>query len=233
MHNLISYRKWDSDFFERKVGVVENDGELTGKELYEYLAISDYEIVYIFSSKALDVDYLDLVERKLTFSKDVSQVSNQNSSFIKTIDSDSEMNDSLLDLVYLSGHLSRFKLDKRFPSGSFKKMYRLWIEKSMSREMAIEVLGYYIKNELVGFVTIGSNGSLGIATIGLVSVSPDHSGKGIGKSLMLAAERVAYSLGYKVMNVVTQGANIPAVNLYRSVGYRLEKETFLYHYFKN
>ena len=47
---------------------------------------------------------------------------------------------TVLDLAVLAGQFSRFRLDTRLPVGRFVAMYELWIRRSLSRELADDIL---------------------------------------------------------------------------------------------
>lgn len=83
-------------------------------------------------------------------------------------------------LTLQSGFFSRFKTDLHFRNNEFNKLYLEWIEKSVEKIIAIEVLVYYINEEEKGFVTLNVTNNVG--HIGLIAVDEKERGKSIGKN---------------------------------------------------
>lgn len=64
-----------------------------------------------------------------------------------------------------------------------------------------------------------------------VAVLPEHRGRGIGKALMLKVEEEAKKRGYKYMVLEVREKNMPALSLYRKLGYTpLERLPYYYTY---
>ena len=57
-----------------------------------------------------------------------------------------------------------------------------------------------------------------------VAVSPAHQGRGYGRALLVHAEESARSLGLEEMRLYTNGSFTDNVNLYKRVGYRIDRE---------
>lgn len=130
-------------------------------------------------------------------------------------------------IVFEAGHKSRFKKDSKFVKNEFERLYRLWIERSVERIIADEVLVVKINGDVVGMVTF--NISNEILTIGLIGVDPDFRGQNIGASLMFAVENYAIEHKVSKINVSTQGDNYGAINFYNKNQYSIESTKFIYH----
>ena len=96
--------------------------------------------------------------------------------------------------------------------------------------MAKEVFIYQENQIIAGFVTLGEKKSR--AEIGIIAVDNNYRGKGIGKSLMFAAENWFAGKKYNEIRVVTQGDNLPACRLYESCGYKTDNVEYFYHLWK-
>ena len=57
-----------------------------------------------------------------------------------------------------------------------------------------------------------------------VAVSPPFQGRGLGRKLMAHAERLAVSLGYREIRLYTNKLFAENVELYRALGYRVDRE---------
>ena len=132
-------------------------------------------------------------------------------------------------LAVQAGEHSRFAVDPRVPRCKFIELYTLWIRKSVSRELADEVL--VIRggdDDITGMVTLGTRHGRG--DIGLIAVDAACRGKGHGQALMHAAHQWFIARGLRFAQVVTQDANAPACSLYHKCGYSVEKIEPYYHF---
>jgi dTDP-4-amino-4,6-dideoxy-D-galactose acyltransferase len=142
-----------------------------------------------------------------------------------------EASDDLVQLAIAAGVYSRFGVDNRIPPDKFEELYRVWIERSVRHEIADDVL--VISNgagadKLAGMVTVKVTEKVG--NIGLIAVSEDYRGQGIGSLLIQAAHYWMYQRGAREMNVITQRANRPACRLYERTGYLLAGVQYYYHF---
>ena len=73
----------------------------------------------------------------------------------------------------------------------FELLYSKWIDNSINKEFADKI--FYIKesNEFIGFVTVKNSDSF--STIGLIAVSENYQGKGIGRKLLSNVEKYCIS----------------------------------------
>jgi dTDP-4-amino-4,6-dideoxy-D-galactose acyltransferase len=131
-------------------------------------------------------------------------------------------------LAFAAGTYSHFKIDPKFPTHLFYKLYKTWIANSTSGEIANAVLVVRRKEQIVGMITLGKKNGRG--DIGLLAVSPDYRGQNIGTHLVQAAQVNFRRAGLQVSQVVTQTANKPACNLYENCGYQIEKIENFYHF---
>jgi dTDP-4-amino-4,6-dideoxy-D-galactose acyltransferase len=138
---------------------------------------------------------------------------------------------SLVQLAIAAGVYSRFGVDSRIPPDKFEELYRVWIERSVRREIADDVL--VVTNgagvgSLAGMVTVKV--TEGVGNIGLIAVSEEYRGQGIGSLLVQAAHHWMYQRDASEMNVITQRANAPACRLYERTGYTLASVQYYYHF---
>ena len=134
----------------------------------------------------------------------------------------------LLSLAYQSGTYSRFRTDPHFTGGEFEKLYALWIEKSVKREIADEVLIYTSNKTPVGLMTYSLEKDK--STIGLFSIDEKFRGQSIGRDLILHGIAAIGRSGAKRVSVATQLDNSAACNFYSKHGFVLKTVHNVYHF---
>lgn len=136
---------------------------------------------------------------------------------------------ALLELGIGSGEQSRYRVDPDFPRKAFEFLYRTWTNLSTRREMAATVLvARFAGVETAGMVTVTQDGER--AGIGLIAVSPECRGRGIGALLVVAAHGWMRDHGAKSVTVVTQETNKSACLLYEKMGYSLAHVRTFHHF---
>lgn len=219
--------QWDSVFFNFKVAKINND-VLLNDLLLKKMNNENVKLAYYSSRNKLtetsnEYYNVDLVDEKITFLKEIEK-----SFLVSKTESYPEKypDKQLINLAVESGIYSRFNVDPKIGRKKFEELYTQWIVKSVSKEIADDVLVYKPEGEIAGFVTIGKKNER--ADVGIIAVDKSYRGKGIGKTLMKTAENFYFNK-LKLIQVVTQGDNVPAIRLYESCGYKIGKVEFLYH----
>lgn len=180
-----------------------------------------------------------LVDRKATFSRPLQEKSAEGDALRAGEPAvipyaEAVVSPALFELAISAGVYSRFRVDPHFPSEKFAAMYRLWIERSVSRELADVVLVVPqgdrggTAESLAGMITLAE--ADGVASISLVAVAAEARGRGIGSALMRAAHRWMRARRAHEARVVTQLANLPACRLYERSAYRPQRVQNYYHF---
>ena len=227
-------KAWDSEYFGFKVGEAflsmfdSNNYEHVMNQFQE----SGYRLVYIFpldekSFKTLQECNLTHIDTKITFGKDLNNnITGEENEFISKYVADDRY-EAIVSLALTSGIYSRFRKDKHFPEGTFESLYKTWITRSISHEIADEVLVYSPDNIIEGFVTYSQD--KGLKEIGLIAVNSNSINKGLGKSLLKAVENAAYNDGCDKVNVSTQSENLGACRFYTACGYQILHKQPVFH----
>jgi len=123
---------------------------------------------------------------------------------------------------------SRYFFDGNFDQDKVNDFYQGWVEKGVLGEFDDECWCLYIEGIACAFSTIKYI-SKKEAAIGIVGVSEHFRGSGLGNQLMSSIMQLLKGRGINKVNVVTQGRNYAAQNLYQSVGFRIKSTQLWYH----
>jgi dTDP-4-amino-4,6-dideoxy-D-galactose acyltransferase len=224
---MIKKMEWDSDFFNLNVG------KLDFKEYRESFNEESYDLLYIVSSADFDLKLKgfenSFSEQKVKFYKEFKENQQLSENIFSHRETDYNIQE-IYELAFESGKNSRFLLDKKFSPEKFKELYKLWIDNSISQKFADDVLLYKYDGNTVGFLTyktIEKN-----AFVGLIAVSNEHQGKGIGGIMLKHLETILNLKGIHNLTIPTQGQNKQACYFYNKIGFSISEKTYIKHYWK-
>ncbi len=237
--NLYNYLEWDTNFFGFKVAKINhnilNFNDLTS--ILDFLKKDNCRLIYwsvnpdnLESNNAAINNNGILIDEKITYEISLKNLNLQNNVFHPNISEYiySSPNQELIDLAIQSGEYSRFKLDKKFLPNNFKNLYKIWIENSVSREIAELVLVYKINESISGMITLKSVNNTGL--IGLMGVDKQFRGQKIGYELITAAKIYFFNKNYNYLYVVTQKKNLKSCKFYEYCGFKKIKSENFYHF---
>ncbi|MCP9888709.1 GNAT family N-acetyltransferase [Cyanobium sp. ATX 6A2] len=234
MDEAVRYLAWDSQFFDKRVGVFDMRANKS-LELALGLAVQKrYELIYIYSPFAIketlisQYSLLD-VGGHITFTKDISHHEVRKVKLASEI-SEYQRDDptpELLRIALLSGHLSRFKIDFLLPIGSFERLYETWLAKTLGNRPNAAIYTYQADGRIAGFITAEWNNSK--CTIGLLAVLESYQGQGIGARLIKHVEDACMANKVISIEVKTQLSNASARALYLKNFFAEQDRSFLYH----
>ncbi len=225
----IQHLKWDSEFFNLKIGEIyfkshsgypENEGE------YELLYVKTEDDKTYKNTKFKNT----FIEQKITFSKTKLKAYPINDTKISSIFNVDFNINQLYKLAFESGKYSRFKLDENFNYQDFYRLYKQWIDNSLNKSFADRVLVYVEENNIYGLLTYKVDND--VANIGLFGVDPIKQGKGIGTKLLKSVETEIFNKGIKKICIPTQFKNQVACKFYEKSGYTIDTKIFIKHYWK-
>ncbi|EKD26076.1 MAG: hypothetical protein ACD_79C01379G0004 [uncultured bacterium] len=231
---------WDTDFFGFKVAQI-----TTSRQSPDELQINlntlkslGVKLVYFFSENILDKEYKfllsdfngNLVDRKVTFFIDLIKINSKNIPKSKEVNSYNK-NMSMEDLENLaveSGRYSRFAIDPKISENKYLELYKIWIRKSVKKEIANELFVINKENKIYGMITLIVEKNEG--KIGLLSVDSNSRNIGDGRKLINAVHLWLLNNECKSCYVVTQMDNVVACNFYKNCGYSVHKLEYCYHF---
>lgn len=216
---------WDSSFFKIEVGEIENNDDLKND------TYSDFDLIYVKKNAEILLPgfKLNYEENKVVFEKQILTIKEACNSVIpfSKVKYDVE---ELYNLAYESGKYSRFLKDNLFGESNFKRLYKEWVDNSITKQFADDILLYFIEDKIVGFVTYKKQSTY--CQIGLIAVNPNFQGKGIGRQLINEVENTLYKKGINTLRIPTQLENKEACFFYKKIGYKIIESTPIKHYWK-
>lgn len=239
MNSIIEWLKWDSSFFGFKTGriIITSSYQIDAQLIQSEMQLNGFQLVYCFidpqNTKANNVVKKmggNLVDEKVTFYKEIETNSffvNNNISVYK----DLTLTTELYQLSLQSGVHSRFKIDNKFPNGTFEAFYKTWIENSILDQQADICFVYKTLEKITGFITLKTDATSG--HIGLIAVDQKLRGLNIGTQMIKACECELASKNINQLRVVTQKANINAMQFYNKNNFKVENIVNVYHLWKD
>lgn len=220
---------WDSDFFGYEVGKIDvsNINEFNKEKFIQ--DSKKYRLVYLFSQSQFTTDFFNLVDKKVILEQDIEDIELSKSDMIESFNQTKHDYIQLKNLALESGIYSRFFIDENFKNDEYRKLYEKWIENSVDKKLSFDIIVALKDNTIIGFTTLNKKDE-NLADIGLVAVSNNFRGLGLGKKLINESIRRAKLAGFTKIQVVTQLDNTAAVNLYQSTKFKIKEVTNIYHY---
>ena len=239
-NSLCAYLDWDSSFFKKRIARVTLNrlSSETTRTILQWCSENLIECLYFLCDSdhaetvaLCELNEFHLVDIRVTMNIQPGTVSPsaKRKSEKLIILRDYEENDRLtLEAIAQNNHIdSRFYYDSNFPRAFCDKLYGAWLEKSCQNQ-AGKVFVAEMQNQAVGYITCGKN-SDNEAAIGLLGVSPQAQGHGIGQLLINASINWAQAEKITRLSVVTQGRNVKAQRAYQKCGFQTVEVKLWYH----
>ena len=122
---------------------------------------------------------------------------------------------------------SRYYFDRHFPQEICERFYSDWIARSCDGYADFVIVADR-SGKIVGYIA-GKMKSHSMGIITLVGIARHFAGGGIGKALVNASLKWFQEQGVEAVDVVTQGRNYAAQQLYQSCGFKTSKTELWYH----
>lgn len=221
------FLEWDSHFFKKQIYRIDIETVISQEDFTRILSETKADLFYLFSD--CEQPHIlksggKLVDEKVIYTKKCSDTQDEPG----IIPFSGIVTKELIDLAFLSGNYSRFKLDLNL-SSRFEEMYLLWLERSVNGQIADKVYIYKENNLILGFITVKTTGHS--AVIGLIAVNEQHQGKKIGRKLINKVVNWAYNNMVTELNVATQLKNHNACRFYENCGFTIKSIDYIYHYY--
>jgi len=230
---VLAKESWDSEFFGKAIASVRC--EPTPSECFDYAVVrgleTNLDCLYFETRDTEERDAarargFDLVDTRIVFSQSITDRCPQ-----ATPDGVRRwQRDDVATLRSIARSIftaTRFFTDERFDEERCRDLYATWIENACEG-YADEVFVATNDDKPVGFVTCPVDDETG--SIGLIGVSADVEGRGLGENLVQTALDYFTQRGVRTVTVETQIENEPALALYEKTGFYCVGIRFLLHY---
>ena len=242
MKNFLTFLSWDTEFFGYNIYTSSSDAissisKLSPDDLILEAESIGAKLIYL-TCPYLNQSMIDLylasgaihVDTKITFEKSISLFHKnfEKSNIYSAEYFKRNLNEELKAMALDAGKYSRFNFDANFTRNEYSRLYTKWLENSLSKKIADEVfVATNDHGKPIGFVTISLKKH--VAEIGLLSVSEDCRGQGIGVQLLLHAEHYAALNKAEIIRVPTQEKNSVACKFYSKNGYKEFEKVKVFH----
>lgn len=136
--------------------------------------------------------------------------------------------ENLNQLAIQSGLYSRYNNDKKISKQHFEGLYRTWIAKCASGELADAVLVAERDGQMAGMVAVKEKGTTN--SIVLIAVEEKFRGSGVGNDLVSSALSFGSEMSCTSHSVVTYKENAAACGLFEKWGYKTQSLLKFYHF---
>ncbi len=233
---------WDSDFFECRIARIYSQelNDEGARQIDEWCRSNQIRCVYFLARPdssttipSAENHGYRLVDVRLTFvgrPPDCAHSGRSGPANATSIRLAEEADLARLQEIAREGHTNtRFANDVHFPRAKVEELYATWIRLDLLGRSQAVLVAVDETNTARGYIscTVNSPGSIG--QIGLVAVSSEARGRGLGTGLVLAACNWFVQKNVQEVCVVTQGNNLDAQRLYQSCGFRLSHVKLWYH----
>lgn len=223
---------WDSNFFGLKIGKLDlqDQPSIDPSHLLAALNAGYYDLIYVLSpspenQRMLESLHAEFVDNKIDYCLNIHD--------IQPVHKETDVERfhgapaELYDLAFQAGHESRYKKDRNFAAGEFERFYRTWVDNSVSKQIADEILVYREDGKIQGFVTLKITEES--YRIGLLAVDTAARGKGIATQLITEIVSMMRAQGKSYLYVATQQENQQARWFYEKKGFTIHSQSTIYH----
>lgn len=224
MNYLIKRNEWESDFFNKEIYLLDSS-KLNVNDFNENLidAKSDLIECKVSVSECAKINFLTangfkIIQSSIDFTKKIYNDDFCEGNIITVADlSDC---DELMKIAESSITESRFG-ESVFGDNGDSRIYKEWVKKAVYKQYDDVCLINKVGNLISGFITCRKISNK-ICRIGLFVVKKEFRSKGIGRSLLIAAEKYALTEGRTTLKVATQYSNKRAIKFYSTGGFNFD-----------
>lgn len=239
----IEYLKWDSDFFNLKIGKLEviNESDFNKKEFLIQARDENYDLIYIFKYNSCFVDqsifesnvYLIDIMIKMSMKLPCENINIDNVEFRTSLDKN-EL-EECYDISEQISSVSRFYIEPLIGKDLTRNLYRKWIDNALNKTYSDGIFIEKINDKIVGLHIIKSDYEHNIGYFTLTGIDSNYKRMGIGKKLWYQSFNF-WNTNSNIKKIVSPFSfnNIESFNFHLKMGFnKVENIKYIYHYKKN
>lgn len=237
--NIFKQLTFDTALFGKKIAASFYQKKADWKTIKLLMGEDKTDLLYLNATNEIPIItierclncYVSYCDEKVIFEKKLMQNNNQEA--INHIQTNlwSNCDVAQLELLALdSSQYSRFFRDTKISNEHAKELYLLWINKSLTFELADDIYIFNNGSKASGLLTVKFDGVT--ATVGLLAVSSEYRGQGIALNLMKHMENRCIEKGIDTVFIPTQRINKIACDFYHKASYHETSSSFIYHCWK-
>lgn len=207
---------WGIDFYDAKIGDSLNIDKT--KDYIIQVLCDQNQIIEVN-----DNNQLKFIETKVSLKKEVTEIINIEYHMFKELNiNDLEIHKQ--EFFNLFGKNSRYRM---FPKRKVNEFYYIWLVNGINDKKDTSVVGYFIDNQLAGFVSFKIHSDF--IQIGLIGVFNDFQRKGISHKLLSYVENQVLNHKLKTLRIATNTFNLPALNTYIKKGFIIDEIKYWFY----
>jgi GNAT superfamily N-acetyltransferase len=225
---------FDSKLFRHKIArldLMRNDENIDKlKDIINYAQNQGVSLLYVHTKDPINLNSVHVkssfYEEKIIYRKDLNLFNKDIIDPNIGLYTNDFVSETLKEIAIEAAEFSRFKLDINFHKDDYRKLYEIWITKSVNKELATNILIYYNLGIERAFIAYKEHDN--ICDLTLIAVHHEYRGKRIAHALMRSLEYIVSS-GIEYIDVCTQITNKAACNLYSGLNYKIHHTEKIYH----
>jgi len=211
---------------------LEKSVEKIKTQLYSYLKMKNVFIYVKCQSKDLHLFCLlqqfgfKLADVNVVFEKCIEDNCNSFFNSIRFAELDDQKD--IIELAKYSFKYSRFHMDSKILPDHANLLKSEWANNYFLGKRGDSMIVGTYKNKIYGFLLLLVDKEHAVITIDLIAVNSNFRKKNFAREMILFAEKNFSAL--KKIRVGTQLINVPSMNLYESLGFKVCNSYFVLHY---
>lgn len=229
---------WDTEFFGIKCGKVVITAEDSFSDLilesegYDFISIQNVGNDIRTNKQIAEKSNAYLVDINIQFEKKLTNLPYKRNDENFTILKSGKITENELQEMAVCENdftFSKFVCDEEMRKRKGFSVYNEWIKNACKEENKYFIL-CKSKGKIAGYILFSCHDECG--KVELVKVAEEFQGKHIASAMIEKIEEFLFNIGIVTAQVGTQLNNIPAMNLYHSLGFRETERTSVFHLWK-
>jgi dTDP-4-amino-4,6-dideoxy-D-galactose acyltransferase len=231
----VDFLPWDTEFFGLRIGRVRGQclDEALAVEVDAWSERNAIQCLYLLTgaddpqtTRVAEAHGFNWVDIRLTFERSIQTETAPELPVRLARAEDAPMLQAIAREVHTD---TRYFYDTRFPRDRAEALYAKWIALECEGRANAVLVSVNAEDGATGYISCHLNDAERTGQIGLVGLSAETRGQGVGQMLVRAALHWFFEHGVQRVSVVTQGRNRAAQRLYQRTGFLTHTIELWYH----